>query len=501
MSAENVRAAFAAAPDFEPESPRPLRREAPPAEPFPIDALGGILGAAANAIHDKIQAPRAMCAQSVLAAATLAVQPLADVELPTGRARPLSGFFVTVGESGERKSTVDGIALWPVRKREETLRATYDAEHVRYSNENDAWNRQRDQILGDKRKYADKAAKAQALEDLGPAPQPPLVPMLTCPDPTYEGLTKLLQQGYPSVGVFTAEGGQFVGGHAMNADNKLKTSAALSSLWDGEPIRRVRQGDGSLILCGRRVSMHLMLQPGVAASLLSDPVLQDQGTLSRLLAAYPESTAGSRMYREAKPESEAAIKRYGARLLGLMEAPLPLVEGKPNELKPRAITLAADAKHLWVAFHDSIEQQISTELSPIRGLANKAAEHAARIAGVLALLEDMHAVEVRQSDLAAAIALVEHYLAEALRLYESGLADPTILRAEGLLAWLQTWDEPLVGLPEIYQRGPGAIRDAKLARALVRVLEDHGHLVAVDGGGPVRGQHRREAWRLVKGGR
>src|SRR5262249_13152133 len=159
----------------------------------------------------------------------------------------------------------------------------------------------------------------------------------------------------------------------------------------------------------------------------------------------------------ARPESEAAIKHYGARLLSRMEAPLPLAEGKLNELRPRAVPFAADAKRLWIAFHDGIEQQISQELSPIRGLANKAAEHAARIPAVLALVEDMDAVAVEQSYLEAAIHLVQHYLAEALRLHASGLADPTLVKAEGLLAWTQTWDEPLISLPEIYQRGPGAI--------------------------------------------
>ncbi len=46
----------------------------------------------------------AICAQSVQAAATLAVQGHADVELPTGHARPVSGFYVTVAATGDRKS-------------------------------------------------------------------------------------------------------------------------------------------------------------------------------------------------------------------------------------------------------------------------------------------------------------------------------------------------------------------------------------------------------------
>lgn len=35
------------------DQPRPLVRDLPPAAPFPIDALGNILGSAAKAIHDR----------------------------------------------------------------------------------------------------------------------------------------------------------------------------------------------------------------------------------------------------------------------------------------------------------------------------------------------------------------------------------------------------------------------------------------------------------------
>ena len=57
------------------EPPRPLMRELPPADPFPVDALGPVLAPAARAIHDRVQAPMAICGQSVLAAATGAACP------------------------------------------------------------------------------------------------------------------------------------------------------------------------------------------------------------------------------------------------------------------------------------------------------------------------------------------------------------------------------------------------------------------------------------------
>jgi len=79
------------------EPPRPLRREISPAEPFPLEALGDVLGGAARAILDKVRCPDAIAANSVLAAASLAIQAHADVVLPaTGHPRPLSLFLATV---------------------------------------------------------------------------------------------------------------------------------------------------------------------------------------------------------------------------------------------------------------------------------------------------------------------------------------------------------------------------------------------------------------------
>jgi hypothetical protein len=134
-----VRRLIQGADPFKPEPPRPLMRGLPPADPFPIDALGDVLNAAARAINDRIQAPLAICGQSVLAVAALATQGHADIELPIGRpgqAKPLSGFFVTVAATGERKSVCDREAMWPVTTREAALREARETELSSYGNAN-----------------------------------------------------------------------------------------------------------------------------------------------------------------------------------------------------------------------------------------------------------------------------------------------------------------------------------------------------------------------------
>ena len=119
--------------------------------------------------------------------------------------------------------------------------------------------------------------------------------MLTVTEPTFEGLAKFFaNDGRPSLGIYSAEGGQFIGGHGMNPDNKARTAAGLSDVWDGSPIRRLRAGDGASFLPGRRLSLHLMAQPDIAAIMLTDRLLLDQGLLSRVLLTAPETLAGTR---------------------------------------------------------------------------------------------------------------------------------------------------------------------------------------------------------------
>jgi hypothetical protein len=481
------------------EPPRPLMREMPAPDPFPTDALGPILANAAIGIQDRTQAPVAICGQSVLAAATLVAQGYADVKLPTGQVRPLSNYFATVGVTGERKSAVDMEATWPVRKREARLRELYGPAKLDYENAKDAWDKAR-KVAMDSAK-GDQTKIRAALDRLGPPPEEPLLPRLICGEPTIEGLVKVFAKGWPSLGLFSDEGGMFIGGHGMTPEAKLRTASTLSRLWDGSPIDRVRSGDGAAILPGRRLAMHLMVQPNVAALFLADGLLAEQGLLSRVLGSSPESTIGTRRWHEASADSDLAIKTYGKRLLDILEMPLPLVERKRNELAPMEISLSTDARANWIAFHDHIEVQMGEgkPLWPIRGLANKLPEIVGRLAGVLALVDHIETtMEIGVTEIESGIALAEHYAAEALRLFAASQADAVLVQAQALSRWLLThWDHAVVGLPDIYRLGPNSVRDMKTARRLVGVLETHGHLSRIEGGAQIGENFRREAWEIV----
>ncbi|MBK9585472.1 MAG: YfjI family protein [Alphaproteobacteria bacterium] len=500
MTAEKISKIINQAESFKDEPPRPLRREIASGEPYPLHALGDFLGGAAKSIYEKIQAPQAICAQSVLAAATLAVQGHADIELPIGQTRPLSAFFMSIATTGERKSSCDTEALRPVNNKEETLRTAYQADLFQWQNRKEAWERGRSEILKKPKKDSTQTYVAAQLNALGPSPEPPLIPMLTCPEPTFEGICRYLMTGQPSIGVFSDEGGQFIGGHGMNEENRLKTAGAFCNLWDGKPVKRIRAGDGTVILPGRRVSVHLMAQPSVANVMLSNRMFEDQGLLSRFLFSAPDSTIGTRFSRTFSPESAQALQAYESRMEQIIDIPLPMKEGKTNELEPRKLSMDSETGRLWKCFADEVEKNMAAGglWEQIRGFANKLPEHAGRLAGVLALVDDTQARTVRKDFLHAGIMLASYYAGEAQRLHEQGYVDPEIALAERLLDWLhRRWGEGLISLPDIYQRSLNTISDKKTAIRIVTILEEHGWLVRVQGGDFVNGLRRKDVWRIV----
>jgi hypothetical protein len=488
--ATNVRATLMAQAAATP--PIPLRRDQRPAERYPIEALGSLLAPMAQVLMTCIQAPDAICCQSVLAAATLAVQPFANVVID-GRDFPLSQYFLDIGESGERRSAVDRTALYPHRQYERQLFEAYGKDKVVYTNNLDAWKRARDTIL---KKRVDLVERQRLLAAMPQSPTAPLDPIVITEEPTYEGLVKLFVRGHPSLGLYSDEGGRFLGGHSMNAENETKTATGLCELWDGKRVTRVRASEDTAILYSRRLAMHLMIQPIIAHKVLHNATLTEQGFLNRCLMCWPTSTAGERMYKPYDLTQDTHVQAYNARILACLKTMPPLAPGTRNELDPRPLRLAHDAHGLWVKFHDHIEGQLKAgaPLAPIRGFGNKVAELTARLAGILTLIAHLDAATIASAQMEAAITLMEFYIQERLRLFGVGEPDPDIALAETLLGTLK--GKGRTSLPDIYQRGPDGVRDAKTARRIVKILEEHGWLQPIPGGSDVGGIHRREAWEV-----
>lgn len=488
------------------DAPQPLRRELQPAKPYPVDALGGLMGRAVAASAKVIDAPVELCAQSALANASLAVQGRANVLKPWAQRKPgpISLFLLSVAESGDRKTTTDdALGGDTIREHETRLADETHLDRQRYESAKDAYDIAKKAAKDNAAKGNDNPREAvqAALESLGEPPVPPLDAAFVFGDPTIEGLHKHFANAQPSAGLFSSEGGAFVGGTGMTKENALRTSAQFSELWDGTPIKRLRAMDGMLVLRNRRLSFHLMMQPGAAQAWLSDPIIRDQGLFSRMLVAAPKSLAGTRFHKAPTPDDLDTMAMFNAHLRQLLEVPLPINPDKPGELMLRDVHVAAEAEKLLYAFYDDVEGQLGEggPLVHLKGLAGKIIDHAVRLSAVLGLFENPALLSIDRPLMARGITLAGWYLGEALRLMDAEAQSPELINAEKVLAWLREHGRaPLFSLPCIYMKGPAAVRSKASAKAVISILLDHGQIERVSGSHVVDGARRSECYRVRK---
>ena len=478
-------------------APEPLRRPVPPPEPYPVKELGPILAPACESLRRVIQAPDAICGASLLAAASLAVQGLADVT-NSGRVHPLSLWFLSVAESGERKSAVDSEAMRPAREYEKGLASAYDAEAEAHRTAMEEWEARCSKARSVAKKVGGMGL-ADALREIGPAPPPPLRPIVIAADFTAEGLAKLLAAGLPSMGAFTDEAALVFGGHGMSKETVTRTAGTLCKLWDSGSLDRIRAGDGPVKLYGRRLALHLMGQPVIAERALSDDVLAGQGFLARCLLAWPQSTAGSRPYCSEILADDAALIHYRARAADLLARPLPMAHGARNELAPPLLSLSPEAFQFWEVLHNTIEAQMAPggSFATVKPWASKTPEQALRIAGVLTLFEnaDARAIDAATMERAAELAL--WHLGEAARLAGTAALSPEVRDAEALLAWAHESRHARVYSTMALNRGPARIREVESFRQAMGELERAGWAMPIEGGAMMDGRHRRHVWDVL----
>lgn len=479
---------------FKAEGPQPLIREMPEADPYPIAALGP-LSEVTEAIASITEAPPALCAASVLAAAALAVQGLADVET-LGGPRPVSLFLLTVAESGERKSTADRLAMKGVHDFEASLRPGYEEDKQAWQRERSIWEKRHTSIL--RGADEDPTGASADLRDLGPEPEAPLRPFIVTGAATMEGIVKHLPDLRASLGIMTDEGGLLIGGHSMKAENRLNTLATLAAMWDGATLDRWRAGDGIATYTGRRFSAHLLVQPSAAEGFLSDPLANGQGLLARFLTCRPASRIGQRLKLSQDTAAMANAEVFAGRIHNLLARPMALAEDRRNELAPPVLTLDREAKDKLTDFARAVEkaQAPGGALEEARAFASKAAEHAARLAAVLTLFAEPDAATVKGAAMAQAVTLADFYLNEAGRLLNAAVIPPHVQDAERMRRWLLgSWGETFISASIAAQRGPFKVTER--CRKALGLLEAHGWLVSTPGA-EVDGKPRREAWKVVR---
>ncbi|MDL2339491.1 MAG: DUF3987 domain-containing protein, partial [Pseudomonadota bacterium] len=415
---------------------------------YPVSALGP-LASACEAIAAAGQVQPAMVGQCLLGAASLLTQGLFNVETLNGR-RPLSLYLLTLGDSGEGKSTAQGAALAPV---------------------ND-WQCKAAKHYSDELRDFDKAKSSRKRTD--DPPEAPACPYRLVGDATVEGLRRDLDTGVCSQGVFSDEAAAILSGYGMSADHRSKTAGVFSKLWDSGHLSVSRVTGGRVERYGRRVALHWLIQPMAASESIGDPLLSALGFWPRFLAAWPDAQA-PRLARAFRPDTLPAVGAYWQRCNQLLSEALPDDAGDCPVLP-----LADDARALLsVAFERFERDARRGELQVVKPFALRASEQACRIAGVLSAFDG--ASSVSAESMRGALALVAYSLKTWQAIVDEGAADQRGVIALRLYEWLTTrpgWCEPLA---VIVNKGPACVRTRDRRDAALSELEEAGLVQVLDG--------------------
>lgn len=459
---------------------------------YPVDALGP-LTEFTKGVQQTVQAPMALCAGSVLAFAALGVQGFTNVEGLGNRQHPINLYLLSIAKSGERKSSVDALVSYAVYNYQKMALVQFEKDKQKFEFEQKKYEKSLSNL-------SKKSGSSEDLEAvLASKPIAPIDPRRVVSDATLEGLYRHMETSDPSVGLFSDEGGTFIGGFSMKSDNRVKAVSAFSNFWDGKQVDRVRSGEGTSSIFGRRLSMHLMAQPEVTAHLTQDDLAIGQGFLPRFLICQPESRIGFRPLADQTESSRIATLAGGKRLTEILTT-VPTTEADDQrQLKPPLLLLSEAAKDQLQAYYAFVEesQRPGGRYSTVTGFASKSCEQAARIAAVLTLWENLEAGEVSEETMGNAITLANYYLEEAIFVLGAAEASSNASDVEKLLAWVvNKWplidsggrlDKAFVLPSDVQQYGPYALRsDIGKIKALLDQLVDQGELskhedVEVDG--------------------
>ena len=461
--------------------------------PYPIDALPETIGAAVREVVGFVQCPVALGACSSLSAVSTVGQGLVDVRRAVKLEGPTSLFLLAVADSGERKTTVDGFFSRQIQQWEAEQAEAAKPELTRYQADSEAWTAKKGGLLTAIKEAAKGGKSTDSLEQSlanleTDKPDRPKVPRLLYADTTPEGLAHRLAHCWPVGGVLSSEAGTVLGSHGMKSDSAMRNMALLNSLWGAEPLTVDRRDEsGSFALRGARLTMGLAVQSETVRTFLdgSKGLARGIGWLARFLVAWPDSTQGGRMFKEP-PEHWPCLARFHRRLGTLLDHPLTFNDR--GELVPETLELSPEAKSVWVAFHDDVEAELKPgrDMAEARDVASKAADNAARLAGLFHLFEHGPGGTISADQMRRAAAVSGWHLYEARRFMGEIALPPQLNSAAKLDAWLLEYcrqnrvDE--VSTRHIRQYGPTCTRGKIALDGTLRELAEAGRVRVIEEG-------------------
>lgn len=378
---------------------------------YPVDAFPSNLRNVIMALHEDTLIPVEMIGSTVLAALSLAQQPLINVGSPFGNKKPepCSLYFLTLAKSGEGKSPLRECIMAPfddfaseMHEEYEALLDVYKKDYAIWSSKEKALNRNFQKVV--KNGGEDEIEELRLREHQAIEPVKPRAFEMFYEDATPEGIIQGLIE-YPYAGVFSDEAITFFTG-------KLKNNLGLlNKIWKNEPLSVSRKKEGT-IRVNAYLTFLLMVQPSIFEEYLEryGKRAVSSGFLARFLFTDTISTIGQRRANLNQQNSKQALDRLFKHINYLLQ--------KQKEhfydatLPKKTLELTEDAKRLFENAINKYQFNIAKNQpwEHISEFISKAGSHAIRIAAIL----DFHSGDsISESNLKSALTITEWHLNQA----------------------------------------------------------------------------------------
>lgn len=431
------------APEIEWPDPIPFDVKICAESEYPTEALPETIRSAVNDVQAITQAPIALVATEALSCVSLVAQGYINVMRDQHLSGPVSLYTISLAESGERKTTIDRYFTRPIRNYESEQGKAMEQQIIEAEANLKSWLFEEAGVheaikLAAKQGKPTNDLRRRLISFQDEKPRIPKTPCILYGDTTSEALAFNLAEKWPVAGILNSEAGIILGSHSMGSDSIIRNLALFNTLWDGSEHTVSRRSKESFTVRGARLTVSLQVQNAVLSAFLtkSGSLARGIGFLARFLFTWPESTQGTRFYRET-PASLHGLNAFNKRIADLLDLSLPW-DDSGTHLEPKTICLSDDARKIWIQYYDSIESLLGPDgdFSEIRDVASKTAEQAARVAGIFHFFQHGDKDKIDEETMASATAIAYWHLCEFQRFNASLAHDPEILAMQKLDRWL-----------------------------------------------------------------
>lgn len=432
------------------------------------------------------ETPLELATAMVLAACATASARRYEVRVSDGYTESTNLWLAAALTAGSRKSAVQSSAAAPLLSWEKFQAKKLEPEITRINSEIKT-TEARVNALRSKAAKAKVDAEAvslaaQAAQLEADMPVAPKVPQLWTSDVTPEKLGVILKDNGEKMawlssegGIFDMLGGRYSGG-VPNLDLVLKSHA-------GDPERVDRGSRPPVFLKRPLLTVGLSPQPDVLRGLSTKPGFRGRGLLARFLILLPPSVLGYRTL-ETKPIPQNVEANYHSGIYAILD--MPAQKNADDEIVPYVLNLSAEAFAEWKKFAKFVEQEMRPNglFEQATDWAGKAPGAAARIAGVMHVIEHAHgqphqtSISINTMQRAAYLTwIIAQHSMFALDIMG---ADPTVTAARKLWQWIEQGRQSQFTVRYAHQKLKGTFPRVKGVEDALEVLVERGYVTVVE---------------------